>query len=464
MAVASTSPRQGWARRVLVAVLAVVATTALPGVASAAAATSPPTLRLVPITGTSVPFGALVAGATPGVTEQEYLLRGRARTFSDAGATGETPAYVTRLLVRRPEHFSGTVVVELLNASAGFEVEPMWDFQRESLARRGIGWVGVTYAPSALAFLPSWNPQRYAALAHDPAAPSQVWDIIRQVGSLLHDSQGQQLFAGTHISDELLAGYSSAAVPVTTWIQHFGHTHSPYAGYLVGAGYGEAEPLSADPNSPPLLGTIPAGLREPTVRVDTDTDLVDGSIRQADGPNLRTWEVAGGSHIDGQLAARFSEMWGRDLGLPEAATQCVDPPSPLRVGAAMDAAREAILRWARGGAAAPHAPRIRTDANGAIVRDGDGNALGGLRLPTIEVPTGTLSPTNVPANESDLAQFCVLLGSFHAFDATHLAALYPHPGTYVDRVTERARRLVEQDFLLPEDANAIIRVAARSGI
>ena len=53
-------------------------------------------------------------------------------------------------------------MVELLNNSAGFEVEPIWDYTHSQLARQGIAWVGVTYDPPAVGFLKQWNQQRYA--------------------------------------------------------------------------------------------------------------------------------------------------------------------------------------------------------------------------------------------------------------------------------------------------------------
>jgi hypothetical protein len=204
------------------------------------------------------------------------------------------------------------------------------------------------------------------------------------------------------------------------------------------------------------------------IRIDTETELVDtqGATRQHDGPRLRSWEIAGGSHIDAIEGARFGEMWGRDLGLPPITTVCANPVNPLFVGDAMNAAREDLLRWGATGMAAPVADRLQLDANGSIVRDGDGNAVGGLRLPAIDVPTGTLGPSNAPNpnDTSGLGPFCALVGSFARFDRSHLDALYPSHDAYVHRVADRARLLERARFLTSEDAARLTREARQSDI
>lgn len=428
-----------------------------------AASASTPTLQPLPITPTSVPFGATVPGSPAGVSEHEYVLSGHARTFTDGGPTGDAPAYSTRLLVRRPAHFDGAVEVELLNNSAGFEVQPMWNFQRDELARRGVAWVGVTYDPAAVGFLQGWDAQRYSALGSGIADASQVWDIIAQAGALLRGHGSQVL--GAPARRLLLTGYSGPAPAVAAWANNFGTAKSPYDAFLIGGSYGSVASLSETNEA---IGTIAPPSSVSVIRVDTETELLytQGASRESDTPSLRSWELAGGSHIDATLAARFSEMWGRDLGIPPADSICANPINPLVVGDAMNAARDDLLRWAGGRTPAPTAPRIRLDAQGNIVRDGDGNAEGGLRLPTVAVPTGTLEPTNVanPNDTTGLGPLCAEVGSFHQFGAARLHALYPTHGEYVSRVAARARHLTRDRFLTEQDAARLVRDAAHSNI
>jgi hypothetical protein len=440
----------------------VIAAALLVPAAAQAAGTS---IQPLPITSSSAPFGAIVAHSAPGVTEREYVLRGHARTFTDSGPTGQKPAYATRVLVRRPAHFNGQVVVELLNNSAGFEVEPIWDYTHSQLARRGIAWAGVTYDPAAIGFLQGWN-KRYAALGGGLANPSQVWDIVAQLGGLIRDDKrGDNPLGHQRVRRQLLSGYSGPAPSVAAWANHFGRTgSSPYDGYLIGASFGSVASLSASGQAP---GKISHALTDPVIRLDTETELLEtrGATRQADATHLRTWEIAGGSHIDKALAHRFDEMLGRDLGAPRISTLCTNPLNPLSVGDASDAAVADLFRWAAGGRAAPMANRLKLNAAGDVVRDADGNARGGLRLPGIAVPTGMLGPTNVPANTSDLAQgYCPLIGSFKSFGAARLAALYPSNSVYVRHVSDRAQTLQRAGFLVRRDAARLTREAKRSGI
>ena len=91
------------ARREFLTVLAVGCGLLGPVAAQAAGAS----IRPLPITPSSAPFGAMVPHSAPGMTEREYVLRGHARTFTDSGPTGNKPAYATRVLIRRPAHFNG---------------------------------------------------------------------------------------------------------------------------------------------------------------------------------------------------------------------------------------------------------------------------------------------------------------------------------------------------------------------
>ena len=87
--------------------------------------------------------------------EQEFFATGTAHAFSATSAPADgkwtiTPttsaAYDTRVLVRRPAnpaHFSGTVVVEWMNVSAG-ESAPDWDYLNPVLMEAGDAYIGVS--------------------------------------------------------------------------------------------------------------------------------------------------------------------------------------------------------------------------------------------------------------------------------------------------------------------------------
>jgi hypothetical protein len=104
-------------------------------------------------------------------------------------------------------------------------------------------------------------------------------------------------------------------------------------------------------------------------------------------------------------------------------------------------------------------------------RDADGNAVGGVRLPDIAVPTGTNGGQNQPQTFT-----CMLVGSFSAFAATKaqreragdarpsIEERYRSRDDYVNRVRVAAQDLLARGFLLPEDAAVIIQAAASSNL
>ena len=93
--------------------------------------------------------------AAHGYVEQEFSASGTAHAFQATSSptdgkwtvapTSSAP-YATRILVRRPadtKDFSGTVVVEWMNESAG-ESAPDWDYLNPEIMNAHDAWVGVS--------------------------------------------------------------------------------------------------------------------------------------------------------------------------------------------------------------------------------------------------------------------------------------------------------------------------------
>jgi hypothetical protein len=94
-----------------------------------------------------------------------------------------------------------------------------------------------------------------------------------------------------------------------------------------------------------------------------------------------------------------------------------------------------------------------------IQRDSFGNALGGIRLPELEVPTAQYGPVGMPEELR-----CDLRGFTLPFEAGTLAALYPTHRSYVRRFAAAAFRAVRAGFLLPPDAREARRRAAEAPV
>jgi hypothetical protein len=136
----------------------------------------------------------------------------------------------------------------------------------------------------------------------------------------------------------------------------------------------------------------------------------------------------------------------------------------------------------------PHISRGRMDihpprqiGNGAYTIlvpkvDADGNDLAGIRLPAVQVPIGSYTGWNLQPRRLAEDELSGLLGSFIAFAKTKAArkrARDPRPSLqeryknhndYVAKVSRAARILVDQHYMLPEDAGRMINEAKRRRI
>ena len=123
-------------------------------------------------------------------------------------------------------------------------------------------------------------------------------------------------------------------------------------------------------------------------------------------------------------------------------------------------------------------PKVGTSRYGTLVPqvDEDGNDLGGIRNVYIQVPIGTYTGWNLFNSRSFEDGFCTLSGSFIPFAPTLQERLatddprksieerYPTKDAYVTEVRKAADNLVNQRYLLPEDAARLIKQAEDNGI
>jgi hypothetical protein len=103
--------------------------------------------------------------------------------------------------------------------------------------------------------------------------------------------------------------------------------------------------------------------------------------------------------------------------------------------------------------------------------NGDGNMLGGVRHPNLEVPIGTYTGWNLRRDGYAPGEQCGGTGSYFPFLETQVdrsgswdsrrsfAERYSSPEVYVERLQAAAAQLVEERFLLPRHAGEIVRLA-----
>ena len=178
----------------------------------------------------------------------------------------------------------------------------------------------------------------------------------------------------------------------------------------------------------------------PVLVLETETDVLSilnyHPARQPDSRNFRLWEVAGTAHADAYQLGPLADM--------------VDCPAPVNTGPhhfVAKAALRSLDTWVRTGEAPPEAARLETDSSPDFVRDANGNALGGVRTPQVDVPVATLS--GEPGGSPSI--ICLLLGSTTPLDPGRLAQLYPSVDAYLAAYAEAADAAIDAGFVLEED-------------
>lgn len=459
-----------------------------------------PSTELVPVVPgdpetRSTPFIASSIELEPlGYVEEEYLVSGAASVYmytDDEGQSSEVEvaqadvAYTTRMLVRRPQSpqkSSGTVYLEILNATAGWDGDPIWQNTSALVTREGSSWVGLTTKPVAADFLrDKWgrspfaprNASRYADISFPHFG--QVWDMISQVAALLRSESSENPLRGWRIERIILVGYSQSARYQITYLNSF-HADTTWNGssvidgYYIAAGQESAKRVRIVDDRE---GLPPGDARNlilgqaPVIRFQTQTEVIGfgaHAVRQteADNPSIRMYEMAGGAHVGASTNERGGRALDRDLALPGFGAGCGLPLNPIRIGFAQSALLDALESWVRYGEAPPPSAllELETDAEGKtqIVLDEDGNALGGVRLPTIDAPLGTYLASNTGGG------FCYLIGAFEEFDEEMLRARYPSHLGYVWRVWRSAVRSYRQRFLLFGHMRRLMGEALRSDV
>jgi hypothetical protein len=465
--------------------------------ALAASAVAVPTI-VGPIRGPGTPsLDSTAFSLAPfGYSEEEFFITGTATGYTTDGVLSadgqwsvrpaETAGYTTRILVRRPitrARFNGTVVVEWLNVSGGFDAAPDWTSTHTLLLREGFGWVGVSAQFAGVSggpplnlnlFLQAVNPARYGTLLHPGDTFS--YDMFSQAGQALRQS-GDVLLGDLRVRRLVAIGESQSAYRLVTYINAIHPLVRIYDGFLVHSRGDDAAPLSEAPQAA-MNGSRPALIRDdidvPVLTFETETDVASigfFAARQPDGRNIRTWEVAGTAHADTYLAV----VGSTDQGRSALDTTHLPPVRTIRGGAltcdfpinsgpqhyVLSAALRGLVGWIKSGRAPASAPPLLV-APGVpplIRRDRLGNALGGIRTPQVDVPIAVVSGTGQPVGSA-----CNRFGTTIAFDAATLASLYPDHRSYVAAVNRATKRAVRRGWILSADAKAIRRAAASSGI
>lgn len=423
-----------------------------------------------------------------GYEDAEYFIAGTATAFTNVNELAidgnwqaepaEVAQYNTRIVVHRPldpAKFSGTVMVEWLNVTSGFDIPPSWGTGHVEMYRSGHIWVGVSAqlvgiegTPGGLAplYLKAVNPARYGQLNHP--GDSFSYDIFTQVAGVLRNPQAIDVLDGLQAEYLLAIGESQSAARMVTYINAIQPLYRAYDGFIVHSRGATSSALSQSPQTDipaPRGALVRTDSNVPVMTFQTETDVVGlGYVeaRQDDSDNFILWEVPGTAHAD-----YYSIISGRtdSSGSPQfaAVVETNSVPGFINCGLPFNAgpmhyvfqsALRAMDGWIRGGEKPPAAARMNLVDNSTYAVDSDGNVSGGIRTPYLDAASAVL---NGNGNSGD--SFCRLFGITALFSPSEMASRYVDQDGFVSAVTLATEEAVRAGFILVEDGDAIIEWA-----
>jgi Alpha/beta hydrolase domain len=364
-------------------------------------------------------------------TENEYFFSGDATQLS----SGATAPFTSRMLVRLPraaKRFSGTVVVEWLNVTGQSDLETAWPVEAKYLMRHGIGYVGVSAQLAGVCCGPTtlkgWDPVRYAPLVH----PSDEfgYDVFSQAIRALRGPghHGADPMRGLRARKIVVTGASQSAAQLTSFVND-GYNRGQIDLYVITRGGGPYGDFST-----------------PIFQLNEENN----EIPQRDNSRFVGWQEAGAAHAPYQWWGYIAREEQRD-GTYSPGVDPINEACSVNHGSA-DYSTRALSHWVtrylRTRKLPPPAPRVQTDASGAIVRDRDGLAKGGLRHVFVQTPVGYNSSTG-----------CPLFGTYTPWSADKIKSLYRTHGAYVKRVVRSSREEVRRGWMLRADRHDAIQKA-----
>jgi len=521
-----------WVRDTVAALTMAVSTLLAAGAVAASSAAAQPTLTEIPPTSgehgyayDAVPQTPSVPGAPyinlkeVGYAEREFTMSGGDTIYRENGlwssngkwgvtASQTNVPYTTRLLVRYPTNpakFNGTVVFEWLNDTTGGDQDPVWAQLYNELISHGYAYVGVTAQRAGMKDLAAWDPKRYGKLGD--SNDGQSYEIFTQAAEAIK-ADSATLLGGLTPKELIGTGDSQSAFRVDTYVNAIQPLKHVFNGFLAVGRSAVAAPIGEGlVATSPFPALIRTDNTAPLIQLNTQGDIEEldaAAARQPDNNYLRTWELAGASHIDAHEAAYETETIAREepnLEVPS----CVFGTPIEGTGTALDghnqtdnmplfevedAAMSALQNWVVGGVQPAHGSQIETipglfDLYYIVIKNQYGIGEGGIQMPDAQVPVESYSAINFakPSEESLTQQgiqseledvfttletggisnealrddgLCLLSGYFNDFSSSQLKSLYPTSASYASKFASAANAEVSAGFMTPEDAAAAI--------
>ncbi len=427
--------------------------------------------------------------------------------------------YVTRILVRRPrdaKRFGGNVEVTVLNASLNVDTGGPTDFAQ--MAKQGDVWIGITTKASTARALKKFDPIRYAPLDWSNPAPADqrcalptmippymigskalmeamakagflgswpeyedglVWDMLGQLGLLLKSEQRARILPGFSKPHVFMTGISQSSIYIRTWVAGFHDRFRTadgkpvYDGYLaiVGPAMIRINQCAKDIELEDAFQRLtPPDV--PFISLSSEGEMWQARYtRQPDAFTRRggivSYELAGTSHSRADYPGAAPDMLSRPSAEDMARAGVNWPTAPSAPGRdgsvsndlpwapVLRGAWRNLILWSRKGIRPPQSAGIALDERLEIRRDANGNAIGGVRGPYIDVPTASHTGYLTAGGMGGIS------GKRKPFTPEQLKALYPDQASYMAKFYAAVDRLFEGRWISREDADAM-KAAARN--
>jgi hypothetical protein len=498
-----------------------------------------PSLSLIPLaTGHGYPYdfvpqAPLIPGAPYfnlqqlGYVQNEYLMKGTTNVYQQNGIWGSNGdwgvsvaqanvPYTTRMLVRYPtdpSKFNGTVIVEWSNVITGGDQDPVWSEIDNEVLQNGFAYALVTAQSPGMNDLKAWDTARYGTLGD--SNDGQSYDIFTEAAEALRANTGGVL-GNLHVNKVIGAGDSQSAFRTDTYVNAFQPLFHAFDAFMAVGRAGLAAPVTTGTFGTTFPAYVRTDNTAPFIQIDTQGDILEldaATSRQPDNADLRTWEIAGATHIDVheatyELATIAVEeptlaVPACTLGTPISGTGTpldgINQVNNMPVYEVEDAAVQDLQRWLVSGTPAP-SESSTLSANPLLFgffylpsTNQFGISSGGIQLPEAQLPAedygqlnlgsvninpqdpqaimtelesifSTLENSTFPANNATLRTqgLCMLSGYFYNLGQSQLKSLYPTTADYAWRYAAAADALVSEGFMTQADATAAI-VAAFAG-
>jgi len=445
--------------------------------------------------------------AKHGFVEEEYLVSGAARVYQAVPQSDYVAkvinhsSYTTRAIIRRPKDmrtWSGNVLVEYMNVSDGLDLQVLWTKLYEKIFNANDVYVAFTGKGNVIPILRRFDPARYGAVdMPNPLPPSAqtcgslpddpnynpnlsklfenglLWDMWSEIGLSLKTASSPL----GRVAKRLYAtGESQSANALQNYYAWFGGNRTTVGGKPIYDGiFAETPTRNADGALNQCGGALPTTDPQRTENVIPDRGVPYFTVNSQwdawknpppPSKRYRVWQVTGSNHVDrdvydhvypiaadlakGGVAGPDALPWQAGISFElysPAGWFCDDASRPeVPLPMVQRTGYDYLKRWVTRGTQPPIAPYITRTPTGDPVLDADGNAVGGLRLPEIQVPVAKY--VGVLWGDCNQAHL--------PFTPERLAQLYSTHDAYVRKFAKAARESVRGGYLRSDDARELI--------